>query len=74
MSPVLRSRLVHAAGVGWLLLCAGLLAQAVVGRPPLEISVWNAAALGGASTFLAALGAAAALQLRPQIATSPRNL
>jgi hypothetical protein len=74
VGPVLRSRLVHAAGVGWLLLCTGLLAQAVAGRPPLEISGWNAAALVGAGGFLAALGAAAALQLRPQIVTSPPNL
>jgi hypothetical protein len=51
----LRTVLVHLAGLGWLLLCAGLLAQAYAGRAPAEISASNAVAAAGVMVFLAAL-------------------
>ena len=60
VKPSLRNALIHVAGVGWLLLCAGLLAQAYAGRTPVEISVWNAAAAAGVIGVLGALAIAVA--------------
>lgn len=58
LPPAARSALVHLAGIGWLLLCAGLLAQSYAGRTPVQVSAWNAIAAAGVIAFLAALTAA----------------
>jgi hypothetical protein len=58
--PGLRNALVHVAGLAWLLLCAGLLAQAYAGRTPVELSAWNAVAAAGVIGVLAAFAIAVA--------------
>jgi hypothetical protein len=60
VGPGRRNALVHLAGVGWLLLCAGLLAQAYAGRTPVEISAWNVIAAAGVIGVLGAFAIAVA--------------
>jgi hypothetical protein len=46
----------HAAGIGWLLACTAALAQAVVGRSPLEMSIFTGLMVAGLAAWAAALG------------------
>jgi hypothetical protein len=50
------STYLHAAGIGWLLACTAALAQAVVGRPPLEMSIFMGLMVAGLAAWAAALG------------------
>lgn len=62
---------VHAAGAGWLLLCAGLLAQAMLGLPPaqpspaLAVSVLGALMWATAAAYAWRFGGAPAAAVRP---------
>src|SRR5690606_9843638 len=38
LAPHTQMRLTHAAGIGWLLICAGVLLQAIGGHAPLALS------------------------------------
>jgi len=51
-----RAALVHVAGIGWLLACAGALAQALVGRAPSAPSVFSALVVAGLVSFVVAVG------------------
>jgi hypothetical protein len=46
----------HAAGIGWLLACTAALAQALVGRPPLKLSIFTGLMVAGLAVWGAALG------------------
>jgi hypothetical protein len=69
--PKLRNALVHLAGVGWLVLSAGLLAQAWAGRPPSEMSSWNAIAAAGVIGVLGAFVIAVASHPRVPVVSRP---
>jgi hypothetical protein len=43
----------HAAGVGWLVACTAALGQALLGRPPLEVSVLTAVIVAGLALWAA---------------------
>ncbi|MCU1487182.1 MAG: hypothetical protein JWN67_3928 [Actinomycetia bacterium] len=45
---------VHVAGAGWLAACVAMLAQALLGRPPLESSLLPMVAVAGAALWVAA--------------------
>jgi hypothetical protein len=46
----------HAAGIGWLAACTAALVQALLGLPPLEVSVLTTLILAGLSVSAAAVG------------------
>lgn len=50
------SRWLHAAGVGWLTACAAALGQALLGRPPMEVSIWTTVMFAGLAVWAAAAG------------------
>ncbi len=64
LSSDTRMRLTHAAGIGWLLLCAGLLWQALAGRPPLVLSPALLVAASGGALWISCLVAAAVARMR----------
>lgn len=59
-----RVRLTHAAGIGWLLLCIGLLWQALAGWPPTAATAANAVAATGGALWAGCLVAAFAARMR----------
>lgn len=56
-------RLTHIGGAGWLLLCIGMVLQAVTGRPPLAPTASLAVSLVGVSVWSAAIGYAMAVRV-----------
>jgi hypothetical protein len=50
------TRWLHAAGVGWLTACVAALAQALLGRPPMEVSMLTTVMFAGLAVWAAAAG------------------
>lgn len=61
--PVEVRRLTHIGGAGWLLLCAGMVIQAIIGQPPLAPTVALAVSAVGATVWSAAIGYAMAVRV-----------
>lgn len=55
LEPRVARPLLHGAGVGWLLLCAGLVLDAATGTAPLRGGLGSSVAIGGAAVWAAAL-------------------
>lgn len=64
LSPVVRTRLTHVAGIGWLLMCTGLLLQAMAGQTLTTPSPAGVLAGAGLALWASCLGVAAAAHMR----------
>ena len=64
LAPDMRTRLTHAAGIGWLLMCTGLLLQAIAGQPLTTPSPAGLLAAAGFALWASCLGVAAAAYMR----------